>query len=258
MASKKKVTQAELESELEDSIECLRQLGIVLENYGGPQHEANYFDRINELVDHLKKIHSMKDAVQETVPLSVIEDYLDKGLTPELYTKHRLKVAEAYNQQAKGRIDSLKLLHDHVRSEVKRRLGPSPEIKFSAAGGGGDAQAASKEAEGKQGGGNEEESKINEGAGSGEGHENAGEGRGRTDAAEEKGGGGGDQENTSQPMQEDVQQEAGTSGVDVKKEAEGGEAPVGGGAGAEPAAQVKVKAEPGTEEAMDVDPSGDQ
>eukprot|EP00960_Hanusia_phi_P068624 766894-Hanusia_phi.AAC.8 len=135
MASKKKATQAELETELEDSIECLRQvsqssscraaisphhstssqLGIVLENYGGPQHEANYFDRINELVDHLKKIHSMKDAVQETVPLSVIEDYLDKGLTPELYTKHRLKVAEAYNQQTKGRIDSLRLLHDHVR-----------------------------------------------------------------------------------------------------------------------------------------------
>jgi hypothetical protein len=29
-------------------------------------------------------------------------------------------------QQNKGRVDSLKLLHDNVQREVERRLGPAP------------------------------------------------------------------------------------------------------------------------------------
>ena len=33
------------------------------------------------------------------------------------------------HQHNKGRVDSLKLLHDHVQREVERRLGPAPVVK---------------------------------------------------------------------------------------------------------------------------------
>ena len=53
----------------------------------------------------------------------------DKGLNPDLYTKHRLKLADDLNQHNQGRVESLRLLHDHVQREVERRLGPAPVVK---------------------------------------------------------------------------------------------------------------------------------
>jgi hypothetical protein len=88
----------DLEKELVDSIECLRQAGIILEKYTGPENEACYYDKINEIVEHFGRLYSMRDAASDRVPVKVIEEYLDKGLNPDLYTKHRLKHAEALNQ----------------------------------------------------------------------------------------------------------------------------------------------------------------
>lgn len=73
-------------------------MGIILENYSGAQNEACYFDKINEVVDHYGRLYAMQDAVKGRVPVKVMEDYLDKGLSPELYTKNRLRDAEALNQ----------------------------------------------------------------------------------------------------------------------------------------------------------------
>merc|ERR1712216_291628 len=119
----------DLERELEDSIECLRQMGIMLEQHSGEQNEGCYFDKINEVVAHYGRLYAMRGAVRDKVPVRVIEEYLDKGLNPELYTKHRLQEAEQMYQHNKGRVDSLKLLHDHVQREVERRLGPAPAVK---------------------------------------------------------------------------------------------------------------------------------
>eukprot|EP00961_Rhodomonas_salina_P091634 1233697-Rhodomonas_salina.1 len=112
-----KHTQQDLEFELISSIECLRQLGIILEN-SKPENEAYFFQKINKLVEHFQRVHDMQNAVDETVPVALIQDYLDKGLNPELYTKKRLEVAEALHQQNKGRVDSLKLLRDNVQRFV--------------------------------------------------------------------------------------------------------------------------------------------
>lgn len=87
-----------MERELEDSIECLRQMGVILEKYSSAQDEACYFDQINKVVDHYGRLYAMQDAVKGRVPVKVIEDYLDQGLSPELYTKHRLEKAEELNQ----------------------------------------------------------------------------------------------------------------------------------------------------------------
>lgn len=73
-------------------------MGIILENYSGAQNEACYFDKINEVVDHYGRLYAMQDAAKGRVPVKVMEDYLDKGLSPELYTKNRLRDAEALNQ----------------------------------------------------------------------------------------------------------------------------------------------------------------
>ncbi len=90
------------------------QLGIILENYK-PENESYFFEKINKLVNHYQRVYNMRDAVDESVPVALIQDYLDKGLNPELYTKKRLEVAEALHQQNKGRVDSLKLLRDNVQ-----------------------------------------------------------------------------------------------------------------------------------------------
>jgi len=52
-----------LEKELEDSIECLRQVGIIFENYSGAQNEACYFDMMNTVVAHYGRLYSMRGAV---------------------------------------------------------------------------------------------------------------------------------------------------------------------------------------------------
>ena len=92
----------DLEKELEDSIECLRQMGIMLEQHSGAQNEGCYFDKINEVVEHYGRLYAMRGAVRDKVPVRVIEDYLDKGLNPELYTKHRLQEAEQLYQVARS------------------------------------------------------------------------------------------------------------------------------------------------------------
>jgi len=92
----------DLEKELEDSIECLRQMGIMLEQHSGAQTEGCYFDKINEVVEHYGRLYAMRGAVRDKVPVRVIEDYLDKGLNPELYTKHRLQEAEQLYQVARS------------------------------------------------------------------------------------------------------------------------------------------------------------
>ena len=93
----------DLEKELEDSIECLRQMGIMLEQHSGEQNEGCYFDKINEVVAHYGRLYAMRGAVRDKVPVRVIEEYLDKGLNPELYTKHRLQEAEQMYQVARAR-----------------------------------------------------------------------------------------------------------------------------------------------------------
>ena len=92
----------DLEKELEDSIECLRQMGIMLEQHSGEQNEGCYFDKINEVVAHYGRLYAMRGAVRDKVPVRVIEEYLDKGLNPELYTKHRLQEAEQMYQVARA------------------------------------------------------------------------------------------------------------------------------------------------------------
>eukprot|EP00960_Hanusia_phi_P068623 766894-Hanusia_phi.AAC.7 len=146
---------------------------------------------------------------------------------------------------------------EEEENEVKRRLGPSPDIKFVPPAAAGEAQASSKEAE-ESGEGQQVDGEPKKGTASEEKRGDAGEGMDGTAAAEVKGGGGHEQE-TSQTMQEDVPQESEASNTQVKKEAGGGKASGGGeGEGGETLVEVKVKPEPGVEDAMDVDPQGDQ
>jgi hypothetical protein len=93
-ASHPRVRAQDLERELEDSIACLWQMGSILETYRGPQDEACYFDKINEVVEHYGRLYAMRGAVTGEVPMKVMEDYLDKELNPDLYTKHRLEEAK--------------------------------------------------------------------------------------------------------------------------------------------------------------------
>ena len=93
-----RVVAQDLEKELQDSITCLNHMGILLEEYSGPEKEACYFDTINQVVAHYDRLYAMRGAVTDRVPVKVIEDYLDKGLNPELYTKHQLKYADELYQ----------------------------------------------------------------------------------------------------------------------------------------------------------------
>ena len=60
--------------------------------------------------------------------MGVIANYLDKGLSPELFTRDRLRYAEELNQRGKGRVDSLRVLRDSIRAEMDKRLGPAAKI----------------------------------------------------------------------------------------------------------------------------------
>lgn len=50
----------------------LLQLGIILEN-SKPENEAYFFQKINKLVEHFQRVHDMQNAVDETVPVALIQ-----------------------------------------------------------------------------------------------------------------------------------------------------------------------------------------
>ena len=113
-----RVVAQDLEKELQDSITCLNHMGILLEEYSGPEKEACYFDTINQVVAHYDRLYAMRGAVTDRVPVKVIEDYLDKGLNPELYTKHQLKYADELYQ-----VRTLSATHDYSTWQLEPEMG---------------------------------------------------------------------------------------------------------------------------------------
>lgn len=107
----------QLEENLEQFIENVRQLGIIVSDFQ-PQGQAVLNQKINSMITGLKDIESCKTQLQDVhIPHEVFE-YIDNGKNPQLYTKHCIEKALTKNELVKGKID----MYGKFRQELLSQL----------------------------------------------------------------------------------------------------------------------------------------
>ena len=115
----------QLEDNLEQFIETVRQLGIIVSDFQ-PQGQAVLYQKINSLVTNLKDIENCKTSLSDVyIPLEVFE-YIDAGKNPQLYTKDCIEKALSKNEAVKGKIDVYKKFRDNLATQLSAVY---PQIK---------------------------------------------------------------------------------------------------------------------------------
>ncbi|XP_069770297.1 mediator of RNA polymerase II transcription subunit 10 isoform X2 [Narcine bancroftii] len=107
-----------LEEHLEKFIENIRQLGIIVSDFQ-PSSQAGLNQKLNSMISGLQDVDKCRQQLHDiNVPLEVFE-YIDQGRNPQLYTKECLERALAKNEQVKGKIDTLKIIHNPLSGHLK-------------------------------------------------------------------------------------------------------------------------------------------
>nr|XP_039271622.1 mediator of RNA polymerase II transcription subunit 10-like [Styela clava] len=107
----------QLEENLEQFIENVRQLGIIASDFQ-PQGQAVLNQKINSMITGLKDIEACKSSLQGVnIPLEVF-DYIDDGKNPQLYTKHCIEKALTKNEDVKGKIEMYQKFQQELLSQL--------------------------------------------------------------------------------------------------------------------------------------------
>ena len=107
----------QLEDNLEQFIETVRQLGIIVSDFQ-PQGQNVLYQKINSLVNNLKDIESCKSALSDVyIPLEVF-DCIDAGKNPQLFTKDCIEKALSKNEAVKGKIDVYKKFRQDLITQL--------------------------------------------------------------------------------------------------------------------------------------------
>lgn len=107
----------QLEENLEQFIENVRQLGIIVSDFQ-PQGQGVLNQKINSMITGLKDIEACKSNLQGVyIPLEVF-DYIDDGKNPQLYTKHCIEKALTKNELVKGKIEMYKKFQQELLSQL--------------------------------------------------------------------------------------------------------------------------------------------
>ena len=115
----------QLEDNLEQFIETVRQLGIIVSDFQ-PQSQTVLYQKINSLISNLKDIENCKTALSDVyIPLEVFE-YIDAGKNPQLYTRDCIDKALSKNEAVKGKIDIYKKFREDLVDQLSTVY---PEIK---------------------------------------------------------------------------------------------------------------------------------
>jgi len=115
----------QLEDNLEQFIETVRQLGIIVSDFQ-PQSQPVLYQKINSLISNLKDIENCKTALSGVfIPLEVFE-YIDAGKNPQLYTRDCIDKALSKNEGVKGKIDIYKKFREELVDQLSTVY---PEIK---------------------------------------------------------------------------------------------------------------------------------
>jgi len=114
-----------------DTIETLRQLNIMLDNYD-PASEQNWFNQINRLCSLYHKIQQVSahaSASNNTLmlPWEAIE-CVDALKSPDLYLQDMQKKHIEQAQLNKGRTEAIVQLKDTLEEEVKKQLPNLPSV----------------------------------------------------------------------------------------------------------------------------------
>lgn len=110
----------QLESQIEEFVENVRQLGIIVTDFQAQNGQATLNHKINQVVSSLKEIDRRKDTIQNVqLPIEVFE-YIDTGKNPQFYTKDYMERALSKNEEVKGKIDYYKRFKSILIEELSK------------------------------------------------------------------------------------------------------------------------------------------
>ncbi|CAK9304082.1 unnamed protein product [Gordionus sp. m RMFG-2023] len=117
-----------MEHQLEELIEHIRLLEIMVCDFQ-PQSQNNLNHQLNSIIKSLQDLQKSKAIIYDIqIPLDLIE-YVDKGLTPEIYIKDYMDKCLFKNEEAKNRVESLKKFKDTLMTEINKVF-PTETTKY--------------------------------------------------------------------------------------------------------------------------------
>ncbi|KAI8803096.1 mediator complex, subunit Med10, partial [Cladochytrium replicatum] len=105
-----------LEKKTLSVLDALFNLAVTVYDFQ-PESTPVLQNRVTDFTKQLAELDRHKNDVNVRVPLSLI-DYVDGGQNPDLHTKELVQTLVDKNQKSSGRIASIKMLSDELKSEV--------------------------------------------------------------------------------------------------------------------------------------------
>ena len=120
----------DLENQLENFIENIRQIGILASEFNEEGQPA-FNQKLQNMICNIQEIDKFSSCMQDVqVPLDVL-DYIDTGKNPQIYTKDCLENSLCRNEEAKGKIDSYAKFKALLTLELSHEF-PNEIMKYRA------------------------------------------------------------------------------------------------------------------------------
>ncbi|KAJ3045782.1 Mediator of RNA polymerase II transcription subunit 10 [Rhizophlyctis rosea] len=123
-----------LDVKLQEIVDVLFKVGITLYDLQ-PESSEVLFDRIDDYTRLLGEVSDLKDSLDVPIPQTIIGDYLDQGTNPAAYNQQLLRTLADKNQQANGRVQSLRNLFEQLlqtnHPDLLRALHEKPEVPLT-------------------------------------------------------------------------------------------------------------------------------
>jgi len=112
-APKEQQGEGRLVEGLEGTLEMLRQLTIIVEDFQQPP--LSLFDRVNGLIGQYQLLESARHHVHDVaVPMHIFH-HIDEGANPDMYLQECLQRCLDNNERTRGKLHLTQRLHDELQ-----------------------------------------------------------------------------------------------------------------------------------------------
>ncbi|EGF83434.1 hypothetical protein BATDEDRAFT_22126 [Batrachochytrium dendrobatidis JAM81] len=108
----------QLEVKLLQTLETLLKISMTVHDFQ-PESGPVLNTRIETLVQCLLDMNDAKANTDIQVPFSLLE-VVENGINPDQFTSDLVQTLVDKNQKTKGRIESIKILKDEIRTQLER------------------------------------------------------------------------------------------------------------------------------------------
>ncbi len=112
--------QRNLENMIETTVEALRQLTIIVEDFQSA-HQNLLFDKVNALIGQFQELDHKRHQYDVEIPIKIF-DFIDEGRNPDLYLQETLQQCAERNERTKGKIHLLEKLKMEIERQIQENF----------------------------------------------------------------------------------------------------------------------------------------